>query len=178
MSHPPFAPAASAVGAFCAAGELEGARHDRKNPAPLFAAPDLQYLFFYDRECDPNFKPRAPAGRGGEREAQILCDLAREIEPHAGGFAGRTRARPGRCRGWTGRSPCHCFPGKRSAPAFRAYTSRCCSRPARAGSTARAGRQRPSRPSAGSRPGSLFPPAAGGNRRAPSFGAACRSATA
>ena len=67
-------------------GEFEGARHGRKNPAPLFAAPDLQYLFFYDRECDPNFKPRAQAGRGGEREAQILCDLAREIEPHAGGF--------------------------------------------------------------------------------------------
>ena len=86
MSHPPFAPAAKAAGAFCVVGEFEGARHGRKNPAPRTAAPDLQYSFFYGRECDPNFKPRAPVGRGGEREAQILCDLAREIEPHAGGF--------------------------------------------------------------------------------------------
>ena len=86
MSHPPFAPAAKAAGAFCTAEELEGARHGRKNPAPRTAAPPFGRLFFYDRECDPNFKPRAPVGRGGEREAQILCDLAREIEPHAGGF--------------------------------------------------------------------------------------------
>lgn len=50
-----------------------------KKTAPRTAAPSFRYLFFYDRERDPDLEPRAPAGRGGEREAQILRDLAREL---------------------------------------------------------------------------------------------------
>ena len=57
-----------------------------KKTAPRTAAPPFRYLFFYDRERDPDLEPRAPVGRGGEREAQILRDLAREVEPHAGGL--------------------------------------------------------------------------------------------
>ena len=63
MSHPPFAPAAKAAGAFCVVGEFEGARHGRAGSSKTRREQRRRIfnIHFYDRECAPQqVKPPQP----------------------------------------------------------------------------------------------------------------------
>ena len=47
----------------------------------------IPMLLRYNGEGDAHCKACAPVGRGAEREPELLCDLACEVEAHAGGLA-------------------------------------------------------------------------------------------